>query len=459
MKKQKTFDNILNSFYLIYTILTTAAVLYNGCKEDDMQQEIKTTPLHDWHTAEGANMADFGGYDMPLWYSSAKNEHLSVLTDAGLFDTSHMAVLLVEGDGARELLQLCFTNDLEACVGAAKKPLYAGRCVYGAYLDDDGCVIDDSIIYMLRDGYYMAVVNAGMGAEVARHLESRRGGRQARITDLTDRLGKIDVQGPLAGKIMGRVLADPQAVFEKLFYFSFKGFFDPDSDLSAAARLKDGTPVLFSRTGYTGEFGFEIYVQVDRTVAVWEQILSAAGDDLSLTPCGLAARDSLRGGAVLPLSHQDIGHWPFIHHPWEFALPFNEDRSGFTKAFVGAEALLNIQSPEYTYPFVGNDLRKVSTGDPAVVADADGNEIGRVLTCVTDMGIGRHEGRIYSIASPDKPEGFRPRGLSCGFIKVKTPLDYGQAVELRDIRRKLKATVTGDIRPDRTARRPISEMI
>ncbi len=424
-----------------------------------MQQKIKNTPLHDWHTARGANMADFGGYDMPLWYSSAKNEHLSVLTGAGLFDTSHMAVLLVEGGGSRELLQLCFTNDLEACVGGSKKPLYAGRCVYGAYLDDDGCVIDDSIIYMLREGYYIAVVNAGMGADVARHLESRRGGREARITDLTDRLGKIDVQGPLAGKIMARVLSDPQAVFEKLFYFSFKGFFDTDSDLSTAVRLKDGTPVLFSRTGYTGEFGFEVYMQADRTTAVWEQILSAAAADLTLTPCGLAARDSLRGGAVLPLSHQDIGHWPFINHPWEFALPFNEDRSGFTKDFVGAEALLKVQSPEYTYPFVGNDLRKVSTGDSAVVTDADGNEIGRVLTCVTDMGIGRHEGRVYSIASPDKPEDFKPRGLSCGFIKVKTQLDYGRMVGLRDSRRKLKATVTQDIRPDRTARRPISEMV
>ncbi len=423
------------------------------------QAAIKSTPLHDWHAAQGANMADFGGYDMPLWYSSAKNEHLSVLTGAGLFDTSHMAVVLVEGAGARDLLQLCFTNDLEACVGGARKPLYPGRCVYGAYLNDDGWVIDDTIIYLLRENQYMAVVNAGMGGEVARHLESRREQRDVAITDLTDRLGKIDVQGPLAGRILGRVLADPGAAFEKLFYFSFKGFFDPDSDLSAAVKLTDGTPVLLSRTGYTGEFGFELYVQADRTVDVWEMILSAAGDDLALTPCGLAARDSLRGGAVLPLSHQDIGPWPFINHPWEFALPFDENRRGFTKAFIGAEALLNVTSPEYTYPFVGNDLRKVSTGDPAVVLDADGNEIGKVLTCVTDMGIGRHEGRIYSIASPDRPEGFKPKGLSCGFIKVTSPLSFGQTVELRDNRRKLKVALAEDIRPDRTARRPLSEMI
>jgi len=120
---------------------------------------------------------------------------------------------------------------------------------------------------------------------------------------------------------------------------------------------------------------------------------------------------------------------------------------------------LNIEAPEYTYAFAGNDLRKVSTEDPAVVLDPDGNEIGRVLTCVTDMGIGRHEDRIYSITSPDKPEGFKPRGLCCGFIKVKSKLAPGEIVEIKDKRRKLKVTIVEDIRPDRTARRPMKEMV
>ena len=217
--------------------------------------------------------------------------------------------------------------------------------------------------------------------------------------------------------------------------------------------------MLLSRTGYTGEFGFEIYLQPSHAVAVWEMIMAAAGSEPDLMACGLAARDSLRGGAVLPLSHQDIGPWPFIHHPWEFALPFNADRSGFTKPFIGAEALLNSPSPQYTFAFVGNDLRKASIADPAVVLDAGGDEIGCVLTCVTDMGIGRHEGRIFSIASPDKPEGFKPRGLCCGFVKVKAPLSPDQVVEIRDKRRKLTVTIVEDIRPARTARRPIAEMV
>jgi aminomethyltransferase len=184
-----------------------------------------------------------------------------------------------------------------------------------------------------------------------------------------------------------------------------------------------------------------------------------AGSDFELVPCGLAARDSLRGGAVLPLSHQDIGPWPFINHPWHFALPFNDDQTAFTKTFIGDQALLTIEASEYTYPFAGSDFRKVSVEDPAVVLDSEGHEIGRVLTCVTDMGIGRHGDRIYCIASPDKPEEFKPKGLRCGFVKVKSKMAPGQIVEIKDNRRKLKVTIVDDIRPDRTARRPIAEML
>lgn len=141
-----------------------------------MDVPIKQTALHAWHLAKGASMAAFGGYHMPLWYSSAKNEHLSVLTAAGLFDTSHMAVLLLSGSGAHELLQAVFTQNLDACIGAARAPLAPGRCVYGAFLNADGHVIDDSIVYKLSSENYMVVVNAGIGPAIARHLEDQRGG-------------------------------------------------------------------------------------------------------------------------------------------------------------------------------------------------------------------------------------------------------------------------------------------
>ena len=185
-------------------------------------------------------------------------------------------------------------------------------------------------------------------------------------------------------------------------------------------QLTDGTPILLSRTGYTGEFGFEIFVSSDHTIKLWDMILDA-GSDFEIIPCGLAARDSLRAGAVLPLSHQDIGAWPFINHPWIFALPFNDDQTAFIKSFIGDQALLAGEAPEYTYPFAGSDFRKVSAEDPAVVLDAEGQEIGRVLTCVTDMGIGRHGDRIYSIASRRQAaRSLNPRALCCGFVKVKS---------------------------------------
>lgn len=423
-----------------------------------MEKETRRTALHAWHIAQGAKMADFGGYEMPLWYSSAKNEHLSVLQYAGLFDTSHMAAVLVAGPGARDLLQHCFTNNLDACIGQAKKPLVPGRCVYGAYLNAQGQVIDDSIINQLSKNSYMAVGNAGMGAVVSGHFKAQAGTREVTVSDLTDKLGKIDVQGPKAAKILSKVLAAPESAFEKMFYFSFKGHFDPASPLAGAVRLTDGTPILLSRTGYTGEFGFEIFVSPDKVVNAWEMIYQA-GQAFGLTTCGLAARDSLRAGAVLPLSHQDIGAWPFIHHPWPFALPFNADQTAFTKDFIGGQALLAIDEPEYTYAFVGADPRKVSTADPAVVLDLTGTEIGIVSTCVSDMGIGYHQGRLFSIASPEKPQDFNPRGLCCGFVKVKAPLTPGAQVVLKDKRRKLKVTIVTDIRPDRTARCPIQEML
>ncbi len=423
-----------------------------------MEQKIRFTQLHDWHVQNGANMADFGGYEMPLWYSSAKNEHLAVITAAGIFDTSHMATLLVAGEDALALLQHCFTNDLAGCVGSRRKPLSPGRCVYGAFLTETGESLDDAIVFQITRHLYMVVINAGMGAAVAAHLGKQAGDRKVDITDLTDRLGKMDIQGPAAAKIMRKVLADAETVLTGMPYFAFKGFFDPALAPGGEVRLPDGTPLLLSRTGYTGEFGFEIFIQPDHILPLWKKI-HAAGQEFNLLPCGLAARDSLRAGAVLPLSHQDIGHWPFVGHPWPFALPYNQKKNGFTKVFVGSEALLNCSHPQYTHAFVGNDLRKVSVSDPAVVTNTDGTVLGKVLTCATDMAIGRVNDSIFSVASPNRPEGFKAKGLCCGFVLVDHKLKNGQVVILQDKRRKLNVTITQDVRPDRTARKPLKEML
>ncbi len=423
-----------------------------------MAPNLNLTPLHSWHTGHGAQMAEFGGYHMPLWYSSAKGEHLAVLTRAGLFDTSHMAALIVEGQDARSLLQTCFSRDLEACLSAGSSALHNGRLVYGVFLNAKGHVIDDAIAYQITPQKYMLVINAGMGGTIAEHLGNHCQGLEVKITDLTGQLGKIDLQGPAAAKIFAPMLAESKEVFDRLPYFSFKGCFDWQEHQTGSVRLEDNTPLLLSRSGYTGEFGFEIFCRAEHTQRLWEEIMDR-GQSRGLCACGLAARDSLRAGAVLPLSHQDIGDWPFVNNPWTFCLPWNQEGTGFSKDFVGGEALLKAGNPGYTYPFVGLDPRKVSQGEATRAADLDGKELGKVLSCVTDMGIGWHGNRILSLTSPERPEGFQPKGLCCGFVLLDSPLGCGREILLRDSRRKLPVYITRDIRPDRTARAPLRSML
>jgi aminomethyltransferase len=422
-----------------------------------MSTDKKRTPLFDWHVRHGANMVEFGDYVMPVWYSSAKDEHMAVVRQAGLFDTSHMAAVRVFGPGAFDLLQWCFTRNLDSCVGKDNAPITPGKCVYGAFLDAHGHAVDDSIVYKVADEEYLVVVNAGMGGVIAAHLEANRKNLDVRLVDLTDQLGKIDIQGPASIRIMQKVLAAPDAAFDKLTYFSFKGHFDPASTFAGDARLEDGTPLLLSRSGYTGEVGFEIFVERQHNAPVWN-LLMEAGKEHGLMACGLAARDSLRTGAVLPLSHQDIGHWVFTRHPWPFALPLNA-AGGFTKSFLGSAAIERATDAPYTVTFVGHDLRKIDT-HTAVVRDGQGRDLGTVLTCATDMAIGRgSDGKIYSVATPNKPEGLKIGGLACGFIKVAEHLAPGTVVELKDVRRSITVTIETDVRPDRTARKALKSFM
>lgn len=418
--------------------------------------EAKKTRLHAWHREQGAQMAVFGGYEMPLWYTAgAKAEHLAVLQGAGLFDTSHMAVVLVSGAESFQLLQECFSRDLEACLGASR-PLAAGHCVYGVFLNRSGHLLDDALLYQLAGGSYMICVNAGMGATIAGHLERERAGREVTITDLSDRLGKLDLQGPAAAKIISDLLAEPEKVFEQFPYFTFKGHFDPVSPL-ATVRLHNQVPILLSRTGYTGEFGFEIFGLPEPMAELWLAILALA-EKYPVLPCGLAARDSLRVGAMLPLAHQDIGDWPFCNNPWLQTLPYRADRQGFLKKFLGDQALIELEQCDYTYPYAGYDLRKVVVEEGEVLS-VSGEAIGKVLTCVSEMALDRFEQRLVSITTPGLPESWRPQGLCCGFIRVKHPLRVGEAVLLRDKRRQLRVEIVADLRPQRTARRPLREML
>jgi aminomethyltransferase len=423
-----------------------------------MTQCLKTTPLHQWHKSVGANMADFGGFEMPLWYETGvKNEHLGVLKSAGIFDTSHMACINVKGKDSFELINYCFTRDISQ--------LKSGRCIYGAFLDINGHCIDDAIIYKFSDNFFMICINAGMGTVIENHLYANIvKNSDISIEDLSGKIAKMDIQGKDCLKILSKIIKNPDMIFKKMPYFSFKGNFDKSqfyktgSEISDV-QLLDGTPVLLSRSGYTGEFGFEIFILADAIVNLWEDILKA-GQKFDIMPCGLASRDSLRTGACLPLSHQDIGNWKFINHPWEFALSFNKDKTSFTKKFLGDDTLLSDSDKAvYIYPFAGDSLRKITPGENSEVINEHGKVIGKVLTCVTDMGIAWYNGSIISINSPNTPEDFKIKGLSCGFIMVSEKLDINDSCDcnekltLQEGKRSIKVNVVKDIRPDRTARK------
>jgi aminomethyltransferase len=410
----------------------------------------KKTCLHQWHQEHGAHLAEFGGYEMPLWYGAGtRAEHLAVVTAAGIFDTSHMAAVSVTGPAARGLLQSCFSKDLAVY---RKTGLTDGGCAYGVFLHEDGTVLDDAIVSQLTPEYYLVVVNAGMGAAVAAHLVEHASGMAVVVVDHSDRLGKLDLQGPAAARILARVLRDPVQALAGLGYFSFRGGLPElaSGEVVARVALRDGTPLLLSRTGYTGEQGFEIFVAVEQLPALWVQLL-AVGDAEGLLPCGLAARDSLRAGAGLPLSHQDIGNWPFLHNPWQFALPWRDGSIAFSKDFLGSRALLASTWRHYTLAFAGFDPRKVPAGPESSVFTGEGRRCGRILTCTTDMAIDRDGAEIVRYAP-----GRVVRGLSCGFVLVDQPFAAGSRIVLGAGKRQIEVEVRTEVRPARTARLPLA---
>jgi aminomethyltransferase len=185
-----------------------------------MGTDKKRTPLCDWHSQHGANMVEFGDYLMPVWYASARDEHMAVISRAGLFDTSHMAVVRVLGPGSFDLLQWCFTRDLHACVGKDDAPITPGRCVYGAFLDEHGHAVDDSIVYKVKDDEYVVVVNASMGGPVAAHLEAHK--KRERLTSACDSSARSAFRG-VVRSCQG--LKAPDATLDQV-YFSSRHF-DP----------------------------------------------------------------------------------------------------------------------------------------------------------------------------------------------------------------------------------------
>lgn len=242
----------------------------------------RRTSLYQCHRRAGARMVEFAGWEMPVRYKSEIDEHHAVRRAAGLFDVSHMGEIRVRGDGALDLLQRLTPNDITK--------LRPGRAHYSGLLTEDGTYIDDLLIYQLADRDYLVVVNAANADEDFAWIESHRGAADCEIIDVSDHYALLALQGPKAPQILTRHTA---AELDKIRYYRF-----------VTAEVC-GKPCLVSRTGYTGEDGFELYLAPSVAAEVWDTLLESGAAD-GLVPAGLSARDTLRLEAGMALYGHEI---------------------------------------------------------------------------------------------------------------------------------------------------------
>lgn len=273
---------------------------------------LKQTPLNAAHRAAGARMVDFGGWDMPVNYGSQIDEHHAVRRDAGMFDVSHMRAVDLAGAGVRDFLRYALANNVDKL----KEP---GKALYSCLLRPDGGVLDDLIVYFLREDLFRIVVNAGTtDKDIAwfRALLSHYAPR-VQLTSRDD-LAMIAVQGPSARAKLWQALPGTEAATAGL-----RPFFGADVATTQGV-------AFVARTGYTGEDGFEIMVPAARAEATW-QALRAAG----VLPCGLGARDTLRLEAGMNLYGQDMDE---SVSPLASGLAWTVDLAS-PRDFVGKDAL------------------------------------------------------------------------------------------------------------------------
>ena len=280
------------------------------------------TPLYDWHLAHAARMVDFGGWDMPVQYTTITEEHAAVRTAAGLFDVSHMGRLSFAGPDALALIQHVWTND-----AATMKD---GQVRYGLICNERGGVRDDVLVYRWPYGYAM-VVNAGNREKIVAWLAQHKGTRNVEVSDRTTDTGMAAVQGPKALELVrGLTGADPSGL----------GYYH-----ATPTKYRDRDCVV-SRTGYTGEDGVEIIVPASLGVALFDE-LAARG----ARPCGLGARDTLRLEAAMPLyGHELTEEIDPLQAGLGWAVKLNKGD------FIGRDALLREQQDKTRPVRVGVEL-------------------------------------------------------------------------------------------------------
>ncbi|UTM46386.1 glycine cleavage system aminomethyltransferase GcvT [Glutamicibacter mysorens] len=320
-------------------------------------QALKRTALHAQHEALGANFTDFGGWDMPLKYGSELAEHKAVRSTAGLFDLSHMGEVYLTGPEAGVALNTALAGNLSI--------MKVGKAKYSLILNAEGKIIDDLIVYRLEEEKFLVVPNAGNAPVVAAELAARAADFDVVVDDASGRQSLIAVQGPNAEAIVSKLAADEataQAVAELKYY-------------AAVKLVLGGIDVLLARTGYTGEDGFELIIENEDAAALWEKTVEA-GKDHELVPCGLAARDSLRLEAGMPLYGNELSleRTPF-DAGFGPVVSFKKEEN-----FVGREALEALRGTTPPRKLVGLKGLGKRAGRGGYSIVKDGTVIGEITS-------------------------------------------------------------------------------
>lgn len=313
-------------------------------------ENIKKTCLHDKHVELGAQMSPFGGFDMPIQYEGIVEEHNAVRHACGMFDVSHMGEVFVTGPDAERFVNMIFTNDV---TGAEP-----GKCLYGMMLYPDGGTVDDLLVYVRGVNDYLLVINAANIDKDVAWIEKNAEGHDVNIDHQSDNIGEIAVQGPDAEAVLKKV-AGINAIADLTFYTfgHFKIYLDNE--------------VIISRTGYTGEDGFEIYAPREITRMLWDDLLAAGAK-----PCGLGCRDTLRFEVGLPLYGDELA---------DDISPIEASLGMFVKTdkpdFIGREAVAAQKAAGAQRKLVGLEiLDRAIARHGAEVLDSDDNVIGKVTT-------------------------------------------------------------------------------
>lgn len=315
------------------------------------------SPLHNEHIALNATMVEFGGFLMPVQYTSIIKEHLVVRSAAGLFDTSHMGEFIVSGDDAPAFLQRMLTNDIRRCT--------TGTALYTAMCLPSGGTVDDLYVYNItglgwRDAEYMLVVNASNTPKDWAWLKKQAESYDVKLEDISADIAMLALQGPKAERILKKLT---KARLAKLARFGLVS--------AEVAGIRD---VIVSRTGYTGEDGFEFYFNADDAPALWKALL-AAGKPHGLVPAGLGARDTLRLEACYPLYGHELSE---SITPIEAGIGFAVRQT--EPACTGSDVLLRQKEEGAPRELIAFELNERAIARQHYPVLKDGKQIGEVTS-------------------------------------------------------------------------------